>query len=80
MTLPRMDQPTPSLDFPQRTVLTVRECAGALQVTEQQIINLIELGQLRALNVGSGHSKRCYRIPRGSWLGFLLERDTSLKP
>ena len=75
-----MDQPTPSLDFPQRTVLTVRECASALSITTQQVVNLIESGDLRGINVGTGRVKHCYRIPRESWVRFLHDRDTTLVP
>lgn len=42
----------PALQFPDRTVLYVHECAARLRVTQQHIIDLIEEGALAALDVG----------------------------
>ncbi len=38
----------------ERAVLLVAECANKLGVTEQHILNLIEEGKLRAIDVGGG--------------------------
>jgi len=51
-----------TLDFPGRTVLYVREVAEKLRVTDRHVTNLIEAGQLRALNVATG-AKKSWRIP-----------------
>jgi excisionase family DNA binding protein len=70
-----MHQPTPSLDFPERTVLTVQECAGKLRVSDKHIVEMIEDGRLCALNVGTD-LRRHYRIPYEAWVGFLRARDS----
>ena len=40
--------------FPGRTTLYVAEVAKALSITEQQVINLIESGDLGAVNISAG--------------------------
>ncbi len=50
--------------FPGRTVLYVKEVARALDIVEQHVHNLIEIGELAAINVGS--APRSELNPRGS--------------
>lgn len=50
--------------FPGRTTLYVYEVSRALQISENQVINLIESGKLAAVNIGNGSKgKRFWRIP-----------------
>jgi excisionase family DNA binding protein len=68
--------PFPSLLFPKdRTVLGVPEVARRLRVTEQHVVNLIEHGRLRAVNLGASASprRRYYRIPVEAWEAYLKE-------
>ena len=55
----------PSLKFEGRTVLYVFEVAHKLGITEQHVIDLIEEGKIRALNIAGKNSigRRYYRIP-----------------
>lgn len=46
--------------------LTVKEVAAALQVSTQQVHNLITDGDLAAINVGRG-AKHYWRIPRAAF-------------
>ena len=62
------------LAFPGRSVLYVREVAEKLRVTEQHVLDLIEEGKLRALNIGGG-SRKFYRIPV-PWYQEYLKRIT----
>ena len=68
-----MDQLTfPSLEFSaERRALTVNEIAARLGVSWQHVINLIECGRLRAINIGSGTTLHYYRIPVESYREFL---------
>ena len=64
----------PSLRFPKdRTVLYVFEIAARLNVTEQHVIDLIDEGRLRAVNVGGtgARGRRHYRIPVEAWEHFV---------
>jgi excisionase family DNA binding protein len=66
----------PSLCFPQdRTVLAVGEVARRMRVSEQHVINLIENGRLRAVNLGASSSARWpyYRIPIEAWESYVKE-------
>ena len=54
---------TDCLAFPGRTTLYVREVAEKLRVTERHVVNLIEAGMLRAVNVGTTAGRKFYRIP-----------------
>lgn len=56
----------PSLRFdPSRTVLYVFEVAARLRVTEQHVVDLIEEGKLRAVNIAGENAsgRKYYRIP-----------------
>jgi excisionase family DNA binding protein len=67
-----------NLLFPQeRTVLYVSEVAAKLKVTDQHVIDLIEEGQLNAINVGGG-LRKFYRIPVLEYEGFLRRRHSSV--
>lgn len=59
-----------------RAVLSVREVAGALHVTEQHVVNLITEGRLKAVNVGNGPGKNpraSWRIPVSAWDAYIRE-------
>lgn len=57
--------------FPaHRTVLYVSEVAQKLGVTDRHVINLIESGKLKAINVGRGERK-FYRVPVNWWEDYL---------
>jgi excisionase family DNA binding protein len=65
-----------SLDFPDgRTVLNTKEVAQRLDVSVQHVLDLIEAGKLRALDIGSSrpHGRPYYRIPIEAWRAFLRE-------
>lgn len=54
----------PELEFgPDRTALTVAECARKLGYTDEHVISLIECGQLTALNCATKFDT--VRVPRG---------------
>lgn len=59
--------------FPGRKVLYVSEVAGRLQVSERHVIDLIEEGKLRALNVGGDNAsgRKFYRIPVEAYEAYL---------
>lgn len=67
----------PSLAFGKdRTVLHVMEVAAKLRVTQRHVIDLIEEGKLRAINVAGGNNasgRRHYRIPVDSWERYVRE-------
>jgi excisionase family DNA binding protein len=58
-----------------RTVLCVWEVAERLSVTEQHVTDLIEEGQLQAVNVGGG-GRNFWRIPVMAYERFLKERHS----
>lgn len=65
-----------SIMFPSdRKVLTVAEVASRLDVTEQHVIDLIEEGQIQAINIGGG-AKRFWRIPKEGYEQFLRARHS----
>jgi excisionase family DNA binding protein len=61
------------LDSKIPAVLLVAECANKLGVTDQHILNLIEEGKLRAIDVGGG-SRHFYRVPVEALDDFLKRR------
>jgi excisionase family DNA binding protein len=64
----------PSLSFdPSRTVLSVQEVARKLRISEQHVIDLIDEGKLRGVNIaGKGASgRRFYRIPAEVYYAYL---------
>lgn len=65
-----------SLTFPKdRKMLYVPELAARLRISRQQVLNLIEEGRIRAVNV-AGHNRtgrRCYRVPIEAWQAYLRE-------
>jgi excisionase family DNA binding protein len=61
--------------FPGRTVLYVAEVASRLKVTEQHVCDLIEEGQLHAINLGGG-TRNFWRIPVKAYEDFLQKRSS----
>lgn len=62
-----------ALGFEGRAVLAVGEVAKALCMTIQHTLDLIDEGQLEAINIG-GATKRHYRIPVEALRRFLDHR------
>jgi hypothetical protein len=79
--IPTRDQlEFPSLDFPGRTTLYPHECAERIGCAAQHIYDLIEEGQLGAINLSGANNltdRRCLRVPIESWRKFLVERTTA---
>lgn len=65
--------------FPGRRVLYVGEVAERLRVTIQHVIDLIDEGQLDAINLG-GAGRRHYRIPVEAYERFLKTRCSANSP
>lgn len=71
----------PQLDFdslmfgPERRVLMVAEVAAKLRITEQHVIDLIDEGRLRAINIGGG-DRRYWRIPVEAYYDYLRSIDS----
>jgi hypothetical protein len=64
----------PSLAFPkERRVLYVFEVAEMLRITERHVIDLIEEGKIKALNIAGANStdRKFYRIPVESYESFI---------
>lgn len=69
--------PFTSLDFPGRVTLMVDEIAERLGVTAQHLLDLIEEGELVAINLaGKDASRRTVRIPVESYRTFIVARMT----
>ena len=65
----------PSLDFPDRTTVTVGEIADKLGYSPKHICNLIEDGSLIDIDGRrKGRAKRSTRVPIESYHAFLLTR------
>lgn len=64
-----------SLLFPGRRALYVAEVAEKLSVTEQHVRDLIEGGELQAVNVGDD-SRKFWRIPTEAYEHFLKRRHS----
>jgi len=65
-----------SLEFPKnRAVLHVLEVATRLQVSRQHVLDLIEEGRLRAINIANSSpgGRKSYRIPVEAWEAYLRE-------
>jgi excisionase family DNA binding protein len=60
---------------PERRVLMVAEVAAKLRITEQHVIDLIDEGRLRAVNIG-GNGRRYWRVPVEAYLDYLRARDS----
>jgi excisionase family DNA binding protein len=77
--LPRKNPPKDldlnALQAQGRKVLYVHEVAAVLRVTGAHIIDLIEEGQIGALNVGSD-SRKSWRIPITELQKFISKRST----
>ena len=58
-----------SLDFPGRTVLFVNE------ISRQQVVNLMDCGELGYINVATDPTTRpCRRVPVESYRNFIVRR------
>lgn len=58
-----------------RVVLLVSEFATMIDATDQHVIDLIEAGQLGAIDIGLG-SRRCFRIPITEAEKFMERRSS----
>ncbi len=56
-----------------RTVLSLDEIAAKLDCSKQHVIQLVESGEIGAINIGRGRVK-FYRVPSGEWEKFLRRR------
>ena len=65
-----------ALLFPGRKMLYVAEVAERLELTEQAIRDLIDEGQLHAINVGGG-DRKFWRIPVPAFDRFLKQRSSA---
>lgn len=64
-----------SLDFPGRTVLFVNEISQKLGISRQQVVNLMDCGELGYINVATDPTTRpCRRIPVESYRNFIVRR------
>ncbi len=64
-----------SLDFPGRTVLYVNEIGNKLGISRQQVVNLMDCGELGYINVATDPTTRpCRRIPIESYRNFIVRR------
>jgi hypothetical protein len=69
--------PFPSLDFPGRSSLPVKEIAEKLGITNQHILDLVEDGVFTGLDLkGRDSAKRCLRIPIEVYRDFIVSRMT----
>lgn len=69
--------PFTSLDFPGRVTLTVDEIATRLGATTQHILDLIEEGELVAVDLsGKGATRRYCKIPVEAYREFIVKRMT----
>lgn len=67
-----------SLDFPGRTVLYVGEIAQKLGISRQQVVNLMDCGELGYINVATDPTTRpCRRVPVESYRNFIVRRIDS---
>lgn len=67
-----------SLDFPGRTALKPKEIAERLGCSEQHILNQIEAGALRALNIRGPHAtkKNYMRVPVECYRDWIVKQFT----
>lgn len=67
--------PFPSLDFPDRTTISLREIALRLGYSEKHISNLLDAGRIAAIDGRvSEHGRSSFRIPVESYRDFVLLR------
>lgn len=62
-----------TLLFPGRKMLYVHEVAARLCISKRHVVDLIDEGKLRAINI-SGDARRHYRIPVEAYEAFLQSR------
>lgn len=64
-----------SLDFPGRSVLYVNEISAKLGISRQQVVNLMDCGELGFVNVATDPTTRpCRRVPVESYRNFIVRR------
>jgi Helix-turn-helix domain len=69
---------SPRRGFPGRYAVSVPECAEWLHVTEQHVTNLIDRGELIAINVAVGEcDRRLWRIPVRGLAAFIRRRNNA---
>lgn len=70
----------PSLDFPGRTTVLVREIAARIGVSERHLFNEIDSGALVVLDLkATGSSRRCARVPVECYRAY-IEKHLSAPP
>lgn len=68
----------PSLDFPGRTTVLVREIAARLGVSEKHLFNEIDSGSLVVLDMkATGSSRRCARVPIECYRAYIEKHLTA---
>jgi hypothetical protein len=68
----------PSLDFPGRTTVLVREIAARLGVSEKHLFREIDSGALVVLDLkAAGSSRRCARVPVESYRAYIEKHLTA---
>ena len=75
--MPESDQLTffHSIDFPGRSVLYVNEISQKLGISRQQVVNLMDCGELGYINVATDPTTRpCRRVPVKSYRNFIVRR------
>ncbi len=67
----------PSLDFPKTPVLRLEEIAQRIGVTDAHLTNLIERGELAAVDICSENARRhAFRVPIEAYRQYLNGRMT----
>ena len=75
----KIEMQFPGLDFPGRTTLYPHECAARLVCHVKHIYDLIEEGELRAMDISGRNNltdRRSIRIPIEGWRAFIAARTT----
>jgi len=68
----------PSLDFPGRTTVLVREIAARIGVSERHLFNEIDSGALVVLDLkATGSSRRCARVPVECYRAYIEKHLTA---
>lgn len=59
-----------------RSVISVQEAAKLLGISDRHVIDLIDEGKIRALDLGGQHgARRLYRIPVSAFQSFVASRE-----
>jgi excisionase family DNA binding protein len=70
------DSGTDGIRSEKKAVLKVGECARELDVSNQHILNLIEEGQIAAINISSIGARQNYRIPVEEFQRYKRRRNS----